>query len=138
MLLDIANIYSNSQAVTATAASTDVIDHRATGDLGRTSLRLRVSVPVAFSGGTSVNVQFQTSAAENFASPTTLIESGAQAVATLTAGRVVLDVPVPSATLRYTRVNYVVVGTPTAGTFDASLVEDTPNLALYPDAVEVY
>lgn len=138
MMLDAANIYSNAQALTATAASTDVIDHRATGDLGRTSLRLRVTVQTAFSGGTSVDAQFQTSATENFASPVTLISSGAIAVANLTAGRVILDVPVPSSTLRYTRMNYAVVGTPTAGAVDAQLVESSPNMVTYDDAVTVY
>jgi hypothetical protein len=138
MIRDAENIFSTSQALTATAASTDVIDLGANGDLGRASMRFRASVATAFSGGTSVQFVLQTDDNSGFSSATALFTSAAIAVASLTAGAVVVDIPVPSTTERYLRVNYVVVGTPTAGAVDAFLVLDTPNQVTYPDAVTVY
>ena len=138
MIRDAENIFSTSQALTSTAASTDVIDLGANGDLGRANMRFRASVATAFSGGTSVQFVLQTDDNTGFSSATTLFMTGAIAVASLTAGAVVADVPVPSTTERYLRVNYVVVGTPTAGAVDAFLALDTPNQVTYPDAVTVY
>jgi hypothetical protein len=138
MILDAQNIFSASQALTATAASTDIIDLGVGGDLGRTEMRCRVSVPTAFSGGTSVQAVLQTDDNAGFSSATALFSSPVIAVASLTAGAIMMDIPVPSETERYLRVNYVVVGTPTAGAVDAFLTYDTPNMKTYNDAVTVY
>ena len=59
MIRDKENIYSNLQVVTATADSTNIIDHRAKGDAYE-SLWLRVRVDTAFAGGTSLAVSLVT------------------------------------------------------------------------------
>ena len=138
MILDAQNIFSTSQALTATAASTDTIDLGANGDLGRANMRFRASVATAFASGTSVQVILQTDDNSAFSSAVALYTGPAIAVASLTAGAVIADIPLPSTTERYLRVNYVVVGTPSAGAVDAFLVLDTPNQVTYPDAVTVY
>jgi hypothetical protein len=140
MLTDRANTYSISQALTVTAVSTDVIDHQAAGDLGRAhDARVIVQVPVAFAGGTSIDAQIQTSDVENFGSGVVVLNSsGAIPLASLTAGAVILDVPIASNTRRYTRINYVIVGTMTAGAVDAHFVLNSPSYRTFPNRQPVF
>lgn len=141
MLTDSAFTLSRSQVFTATAASTDVYDNTTGGDLGRAhDARLVVSVPVAFAGGTSLDVQVQTSPVEGFGSGVvTLATTGAIALASLTAGAVLLDIPVPSNTLRFIRINYVVVGTMSGGgAVDAHFVLNSPSYRTFADRQDVF
>lgn len=140
MMLDNAIVYSRNQAITTTAVSTDVTDHGAAGVFNRQNARAVATIPVTFTGGTSIQAVFQTSAAENFASPVALITGPVVPVASAVAGSTLLDAPIPDGALRYTRMNYVVVGTMTAGQVDAGVVLDSPSntIQTYPDAVTVY
>lgn len=134
MLLDGETQFSNRQAITATAASTNFIDLSDTGtranstvkltrDIGGWCNDLLIQVTQDFAGGTSVAVQIQTDDNPAFSSPTTVAATAAIPIATLKAGyRFALsDFPV-GASERYVRLNYVVVGTPTAGTITAAVV----------------
>lgn len=133
MLLDGETQFSNRQAITATAVSTNVIDLGATGtranansalrrDIGDWGNDLLVQVTQDFAGGTSLAVQVQTDDNAGFTSPTTVGQTAAVPVADLKAGyRFSLgDFPINTAE-RFVRLNYVVVGTMTAGTITAAV-----------------
>jgi hypothetical protein len=69
-ILDRQILFSNEQAITATAASTDVVDLGANRDIGAGEpLYVLVQVMQAFDNLTSLTIALQTSATENFASP---------------------------------------------------------------------
>lgn len=132
--------YSDKQAVTVTAVSTNVVDAGATKnaaigrDLGAgTPLWLYVNVSTAFAaaGAATLVVTLQDSADNaTFADVAT---SGAIPVASLKAGyQIQLGFPVP--TRRYTRVNYTVATGPmTAGNISAHLVDGINYPFSYPD-----
>lgn len=113
MILDYLNMFSQAQAVTATAPSTDVIDLGLlyTGndvrDIGPDT-RLSsspVASTAAAGGAATVTISLQTSNTSDFASATTLLQTGAIAVADLKVGyRYVATVP--HGVQRYLRVNY--------------------------------
>lgn len=142
-ILDRQNTFSYGQVVTATANSTDVID------LGPSSpgrnighgepVRIVVDCRTVFAGGTSLRVQFVESAASNLSSPVTLADSGVIAVASLTAGRVLIDGYVPATTgLRYQGLIFTVVGTMTGGgAIDGFLALDTDHQVQYTDGYTV-
>ncbi|WP_338575713.1 Bbp16 family capsid cement protein [Brevundimonas olei] len=135
MIFDRTTQYSNGQAVTATAASTNVIDHLAAGipygsstpvarDLGvGPEVPLLVQVTETFTGATSVQVSYQTSDASNFASPETVVSTAAVPVADLKAGYQFAIAQIPfKARKRYSRLNFTVDGTATAGKITAGIV----------------
>lgn len=124
--------FSNSQAVTTTAISTNVLDTNPSGsanaikDLGQgdglQGVALTVNVPVAFTGGTSIQINLESSAAAGLTSPTVHWASPVIPLASLTQGAVLARVPLPMGDyLRYVGVRYTVVGTMTAGAVDAQL-----------------
>jgi hypothetical protein len=135
MIFDEQTLLSNQQAITATAASTNVIDLGATGtvigaagalprDIGKgVRIPLRVQVTEAFNNLTSLQVALQVAAASDFASSKT-VKSITVPVADLKAGKVVEIDYVPRGTdQRYLRLNYTVTGTaPTAGKVTAGIV----------------
>jgi len=118
--------YSLAQAVTTgTEISTKTYaDHGAEGNAYRDDLFIFVRVDAAFTVGTSLVVNFQTCAENTFSSPTTLFSTGAIAEADLTADTVIVKVRVPLGLLRFSRFQYVTVGTHSTGTIDAQLVAD--------------
>lgn len=134
MIYDNTLLVSNDQAITATAASTDVIDLGATGTpYGGTALTrdigigygvpLSVRVTQTFNNLTSLTVAVQTSP-DN--STWTTVQSGAVvALASLVNG-FQFDVPYefPEGTkARYVRLNYTVAGTnPSTGRITAGVV----------------
>lgn len=135
MIFDRTTQYSNGQAVTATAASTNVIDHLAAGipygsstaltrDLGvGPEVPLLVQVTETFAGVTSVQVSYQTSDTENFASPDTVVSTAAVPVADLKAGYQFAIDQIPfRARKRYSCLNYTVAGAGTAGKITAGVV----------------
>lgn len=136
MIFDSTNLFSDAQAITDTAASTNVIDlgerdtpkyaaNAITRDLGKgRPIDIRVQVVTAFATLTSLAVAVQTDDAENFGSAVTVLSSPAVPVASLVAGYVFPIQWVPRGTVgRYLRLNYTVVGTTaTAGAVTAGLV----------------
>lgn len=131
MILDNELTFSNAQAVTATAASTNVVDLGVDRDIGiGEPVYLAVQVGTAFAGLTSLTVELQTS--DDNSTWSALYNSGAIPVANLTAGAQPVRVVVPSRTKRYLRVNYTVAGTGTAGTVTASLLLGPDGYRAYP------
>ena len=128
MIIDRFNEYSDAQAVTASAASTNVVDLDAAGKIEGKPYYLHVKVNTAAtaSGDATVAFSFETDSDEAFGSATTLWTSAAIGKATLVAGYEVIRLPINGLDLeRYTRVYYTVATGPlTAGKFDAYLSAD--------------
>ncbi|EIA3204251.1 hypothetical protein K7D44_002373 [Salmonella enterica] len=137
MILDKLLMFSEAQAVTASAASTDVID---LGPIDGTSRDIGVGYPLEFwanvnttataGGAATLNVQLQTS--PDNSTWTTLYDSGTLALAALTAGKRLFSAKVPAGVQRYLRVNYVVgTGPLTAGAFTSGINLDVDNNSPY-------
>lgn len=125
--------FSNLQAVTTgTQVSTDKYD---TGLANHPNintskgLQVLVQVGTAFTGGTSLTVNFVESAASDLSSPTVLATSGVIAEASLTAGARLMAVPVPRTSKRYLGLQFVTVGTHGAGTVWGGIVRDIDDTA---------
>lgn len=140
MILDKLLMFSEGQAVTASAPSTDVVD---LGPIDGTRRDIGVGYPLewfvnattaaAAAGAATVNIQFQTSSDNS--TWRTLASSGDLALADLTAGKRIVAQKVPQGVLRYLRVNYSVgTGPLTAGAFTSgiNLDVDGNNTSYYP------
>ena len=126
MLYDLENLFSNNQAVTADAASTNVIK-LAAGQLKEvafgTPIPLRIQVTEDFATLTSLNIKVQTATDEAFTTPVDLAETGAIAAASLKAGYVAPINFIPKGNLGYMRLYYDVTGSnATAGKITAGIV----------------
>lgn len=135
MIFDKTLLFSDAQAITADAASTNVVDLRAAGtvygaaaaltkDIGKgQAIPLLVQVVEAFNTLTSLTITVQCDSVENFASPKNVV-SQTIALADLVAGKTVSLVAVPPGVdERYMRIYYDVTGTdPTAGKITAGIV----------------
>ncbi|EMG3684446.1 TPA: hypothetical protein SMF39_003720 [Serratia marcescens] len=146
MILDYLNMFSQAQAVTSTAPSTDVIDlgplyaGNDVRDIGPgypVEFFAQVATNGAASGSATVTISLQTSKTSDFASATTLLQTGAIAVADLKVGyRYVATVP--HGVQRYLRVNYTVgTGPLTAGAFTAGLLLDADAQRSYASAFNI-
>lgn len=130
MITDKLNTFSDKQAITATAVSTNVIDlgplggTNTTRDIGKGEpVYLFAGVgSVNMAGGTSLQAVLQTSLSEG-SGYTDLMAGPVIPLANLTAGAVLYSGPIPAGVQRYLRMNYVVVGTFTGGNVNAGLVE---------------
>lgn len=137
MILDKLLMFSEAQAVTASAASTDVIDlgpidgtRRDIGVGYPLELFVNVNTTAAAAGAATVNIQLQTS--PDNSTWTTLTSSGDLALSALTSGKRVMSQKVPQGAQRYLRVSYVVgTGPLTAGAFTAGINLDVDNNAPY-------
>lgn len=137
MIIDTQGLFSDGQAITATAASTNYIDLGATGtpygassalvrDVGKgCCIPLAISVPEAFNNLTSLQVSIETDDNTSFSSPTTVVLTGAIPLASLVAGyqfKAIYELP-EGTSERYVRLKYTVVGTaPTTGKVTAAIV----------------
>lgn len=138
MILDKLLMFSEAQAVTASAASTDVIDlgpidgtRRDIGVGYPLELFVNVNTTAAAAGAATVNIQLQTS--PDNSTWTTLTSSGDLALSALTSGKRVMSQKVPQGVQRYLRINYVVgTGPLTAGAFTAGINLDVDNNSPYP------
>ncbi len=123
MIMDKENLFSEDQAVTATAVSTNVIDLGVNRDIGKgTPVPIIIQVTEDFAGLTSLTASIETDDNESFSSATVLATSGAVPVASLEAGYQLAMQYMPLGTQRYLRINYTVAGTGTAGTVTAGVV----------------
>jgi hypothetical protein len=123
MILDKQNLFSDDQAITASAASTNVIDiGGAGGTIPGTSttigtdkgpgepLEVLCQVTGTFSTCTSVKVSVQTDSDEAFGTVATLLDTAAIGVSTLVAGYK-FRIAIPRVGLsRYIRLYYTVAG----------------------------
>lgn len=136
MLYDSTLMFSDDQAITASAVSTNVLDfgavdtpkHAAAAlarDMGKgNEAEIRIQVTEDFATLTSLTVKLQGSVDEAFSSPVDLQTTVAVAAADLVAGKVfsIDDFEIGS-TYRYYRLSYVVAGSDaTAGKVHAGIV----------------
>lgn len=136
MIFDRTLLFSNAQAITADAASTDIVDLGATGtayghaaalvkDLGKgASVPLLIQVVEAFNTLTSLRVVVQCDDNSGFSSAKDVLEVTLP-LASLTVGRTfpIIAIP-PGVNERYMRIYYDVIGTvPTLGKVTAGIVE---------------
>jgi hypothetical protein len=136
MYVDRENLFSNAQALTATAASTDLID------LGQ-ERRLGIGEPMCVvigcdvaMGGTSPTMIATLQSDDNagFSSATTVVVS--PTFSAFAAGaKYVLPIPPGTATERYLRINYTMGGTSPTITVTTHLqpMSMVQNDAVYPD-----
>lgn len=140
MLLDNELMFSKAQAVTSTAASTNVIDLGPTHDAGVTPGELELFVKVdeaaTAAGAATVTLSLETDDNVGFSSATTILTTAAIGKATLVLGYYALRVALPRGCERYLRLSYTVATGPlTAGKFTAGLVRATPDFKVFPDNV---
>ena len=136
MIFSKQQLFSDDQAITASAASTNLLDLGVEGtvllapndlvrDIGKgTPIPIWIGVTVAFATLTSLKVAIQTDDDVAFGSAKTVLETEAIALANLVAGyRFNLDyIPLDTAE-RYVRLNYTVAGSDaTAGQITAGIV----------------
>lgn len=136
MIMDRSLLFSDGQAITATAASTNLIDLGATGTpYGGTALirdigfgnyvPMVVTVTQSFNNLTSLTISIETDDNASFSSATTVWTSPAYTLAQLaTSAKYLLpdDFPV-GVNERYVRLKYTVAGTaPTLGKITAGAV----------------
>lgn len=136
MLLDTQSMFSDAQAITADAPSTNVIDlgsvltptHAAgpiTRDLGKgRPIPILVQVVEDFATLTSLTVKLQKDTTSDFSSPTDVDAGPTVALADLVAGKRLTPFWLPEGLdERYVRLYYEVAGTdPTAGKVTAGLI----------------
>ena len=134
MIFSAQQLFSNDQAITATAVSTNIIDLGTKGtpygaatsfnrDVGKgTKIPVLVQVTEAFNTLTSLTVTIETSDATDMSSPTVL-SSQTILLAALTVGKQLNVEVVPNgATGRYLGIRYTVAGTaPTLGKVTAGI-----------------
>jgi hypothetical protein len=135
MIFDRTLLFSNAQAITADAASTDIVDLLATGtvygaasalikDVGKgNTVPLLIQVVEAFNTLTSLRVVVQCDDNSGFSSAKDVLEVTLP-LASLTIGRVfpLIAIP-PGVNERYMRIYYDVIGTvPTLGKVTAGVV----------------
>lgn len=126
-MLDNTLFFSDGQAVTDTAASTNVLD---LGGGEFNPLYLVVKTGTAFATCTSVTAALQTSDDSTFSSATTLLTLPTWAVASLTANTLLAKIRLPLGLKKYVRLYYTVAGSDaTAGTLDAFLT-DNPSVGV--------
>lgn len=123
--LDAHNLYSDAQALTSTAASTNLIDHGVDGNLGiGEPMVVVLSLDVAADDGNSNEtyaVAFQSDDNSSFSSATTV---GSATITRGDAAGTKYYIPIPPSTTmeRYSRINYTLGGTSPSVTVTARLV----------------
>lgn len=138
MIMDRTLLFSDGQAITATAASTNVVDLGATGTVygasspmvrdigGGAKVPLYVGVTQSFNNLTSLTITIETDDNAGFSSATTVWTSPAYTLAQLATGAKYLlpDVLPMGTNERYVRLKYTVAGTaPTLGKITAGVVD---------------
>ncbi len=122
MLLDQNAVFSEKQAVTATAASTNVVDQGAAGNAVPGGLFAVCRTDEAFAGLTGLKVALQTADDAAFTAAQELVSASFLA-ADLAAGKTLLALAVPKGAKRYLRAYYTVTGTGTAGRLSCFLTD---------------
>lgn len=103
-------LYSDAQALSATAVSTNVVDHVNNSKIGMGEpLVVEISADVASVGAGSYVATLQTSVDEAFTSPIA-VASAAIPTATALGTKYFIDIPANAVFEKYTRINYVLTG----------------------------
>ncbi len=134
MLFDALSLFSEAQAVTSSAPSTNSLDTGVNGtvyganaplprDQGKGyKVPLLIQVVEDFAGLTSLTVAVEGDDSPTFAAPKTLAATAAIPLADLKAGKqFALDVLPLGSTTRYLRLKYTVTGTASAGKITAGV-----------------
>ena len=132
MILDHQLIFSDKQAVTATAISTNQVDRGANAPAtvnmapALSGLWLVIKTGAAFAGLTSLTAELVSDSVATLAtSPTVHASTGAIPLANLGANKIAAILPVPIGDYeRFLGVRYTVAGTGTAGDVSAFLTSD--------------
>ena len=131
MFLDRQTLFSDAQALTATGASTDLIDLGQERRIGVGEPMCVVATCDVAMGGTSPTLVITVQSDDNasFSSAATVVATGT--ISSLAAGaKVVLPIPPGTATERYIRLNYTLGGTSPTVTLTAALM---PQSMVYND-----
>lgn len=147
MLTDANLTLSASQAVTATAFSTNTIDLGVARDIGageELNIYVNIEQTATAAGAATVNFQVVTSANANLSTPTIVGQTDAIPKASLVAGKQIM-IPVPRSFInalgqRYLGLQYTVgTGPLTAGIFSAGVIIDAVDSGLknYPSGYSV-
>lgn len=121
MIFDKHNNFSEDQAITVTANSTNVVDLGPAKMGEGEPIEVLVQVTTAFAGGTSIAFTLETDDNEAISSATDIQDVAAVATAGLTQGTQITFSALPRACERYLRLAYTVVGTMSAGKIFAGL-----------------
>jgi len=152
-----AGTVSTDSPTTGTQQSTNIINWVNPRDMGigdNPALKLLIQIMTTFADGTSLNVQLQGAPDNGSGSPgsyTTMWESSVQAEAVLVAGRYLANVDLPRVLLpspntgataaqalpKFLRLQYVTVGTHTAGAIYAAIVLDRQDYQVYPAGITI-
>ena len=133
MIIDYNLQFSDAQALTVDAASTNIIDLGSDRDIGvGEEMKVALNFDVAM-GGTSptLSVLVQTDDNASFSSATTVLTSRSIAAAAI-GDTLVLGLP--DTNERYVRLYYDVGGTSPTMTVSASVVKDAQQWSSYPNA----
>lgn len=122
------------QQMLASGVSDNVIDHQCNNIGPGEPIMLCIQVKEDFDAG-SLTVALETAAGEGFLTAVTLVTTGDIDAADLVAGYKFPPIAVPRHTLRYTRLNFTVTGTPTTGAIWAGLQKDTEDWYAHPSNV---
>lgn len=133
MITDAQTQFSAAQAITTgTQLSTNSYDMGVARDIGRGhTLRIYANATTAFTAGTSLQVNVVESVNSDLSSATIIATGTAIAEASLTAGKVLVDLPLPNTSKRYVGLQYVTVGTHTAGAVTAGIVLSTDSATYF-------
>lgn len=144
MIIDGLLLFSSAQAITATAASTNVIDLLNARDLGAADPELQVAcyVSTAFATTNAGTLQVAVQGSTDNVTFTTYAQSRAYAVTELTAGAKLLPIEMPAkgsmdALPRYVRLDYIVTNAFTGGAVTSMLVLDRPDPQQYPAGITI-
>lgn len=138
MIFDAQNLFSDAQAITATAVSTNIID---LSDLERRigtgeNLYIHVNVDIAFTDAGSdstVQVELQADALEGFGGPTNVQDIGTFAALSPIGARLIARIAPEILTERFIRLNYTVAnGNLTTGSLTAGVTKDIAAFTAYP------
>lgn len=134
MITDAQTQFSAAQAVTTgTQLSTNAYDMGIARDIGRgRQLRVYANATTAFTGGTSLQVNIVESVNSDLSSSSVIFTGPLIAEAGLTAGKVLLDQVLPQTSKRYLGLQFVTVGTHTAGAVTGGIVMDTDSGTYFP------
>ena len=125
--------FSDGQALTATAVSTNVVDlGYEEADIGTGKQLFLVVRSGADMGGTNptINVALQESDTENFASPRTVVSTGVLPGTAFVAGTSI-HLPIPPHAGKYLRVNYTLAGTSPTANVSAAIQLDIQRWKAY-------
>lgn len=137
MFLDKELMFSEKQAITVSAPSTNVIDLGTDREMGAADAEIfgMVDTAATSAGATTLTTALETDDNSGFSSPTVLSQTAATPKATLVGGYKFFRQKIPYGCERFLRLNYTVgTGPFTALNVTAGIVLNSEVIKAYPDA----